>query len=145
MAHFLQGWMAPLTQAIQAHLIQLFLMTLIVTIRRMAILPLCSEFFYSHMNKQYPVLGSPSSISYNALQAIGSNTSEEQGLTNDVISIAGAGVPPEKILCIYDDYTKTFTHTADLDRHVLNVHNRVGHHCQVPGCNNNKRKWQLSP
>jgi hypothetical protein len=98
------------------------------------------EYFDNHMNKQDSVLGSPPSFDHDAAQAIGPYTPQGQGLTNGVMSIVGAGEPSEKILCIYGGCTKTFTRTADLDRHALNVHNRVGHHCQVPGCINNKGK-----
>ena len=103
------------------------------------------EYFYTHMNKQSSVLGSSPSINYDTAQAIRSNAPQEHGLTNDVMSIAGAGVPPKKVPCIYGSCTKTFTRAADLDRHVLNVHNRVGHHCQVLGCNNNKGNGYCRP
>jgi hypothetical protein len=106
---------------------------------------LFAEYLYSHMNKQYSVLGSPPGIDYDVSQAIELYTPQGQGLTNDVMSIAGTRVPLEKISCIYDGCTTTFTRIADLDRHVLNVHNRVGHHCQVPGCNNNKGNGYCRP
>lgn len=103
------------------------------------------EYFFSHMNKQYSVLSSPPSFGHDAAQAIGLYTPRGQGLTSGVMSIVGAGEPSEKILCIYGGCAKTFTRTADLDRHVLNVHNRVGHHCQVPGCSNNKGNGYCRP
>jgi hypothetical protein len=103
------------------------------------------EDFFSHLDKQDSVLSSPPGFGHDAAQAIGLYPPHRQGLANDAMSTVGTGEPSEKILCIYGGCTKTFSRTADLDRHVLSVHNRVGHNCQVPDCSNNKGKGYCRP
>jgi hypothetical protein len=99
----------------------------------------------SQMNGQDSILDSLQSFEHDAAQVIGPYNPHGQGLTCDIMSVKGVGLPPERTSCVYDGCLKTFTRTSDLDRHVLNVHNRVGHHCQVPACSNNKGNGYCRP
>jgi hypothetical protein len=102
-------------------------------------------YFYPHITKQCATLGSLSSFSHVVATGLESYASITNGLNKNAMSIVGAGILPEKISCVYGGCLKMFTRTADLDRHVLNVHNRVGHHCQVLGCGNNKGNGYCRP
>lgn len=103
------------------------------------------EHLNSQMNNRYYVVTSPLSFGYDLTQGIGLYTPCGQGLIDDLRSITGAGLPLERISCVDGDCRSTFTRTADLDRHVLHVHNRFGHHCQVQGCSNNKGNGYCRP
>jgi hypothetical protein len=99
----------------------------------------------SQMNRHYSIPGSLQSFEHDAAQVIGSYNPHGQGLICDIMSVKGVDLPLERTSCVYDGCLKTFTRTSDLDRHVLNVHNRVGHHCQVPACSNNKGNGYCRP
>jgi hypothetical protein len=94
--------------------------------------------------QDYRYLDGHATIGYDSA-AVFVNTFNQETSTDNIMSIAETDVSAEAIPCFFDGCATTFTRKADLDRHVLNVHNRIGHHCQVPGCNNNKGKGYCRP
>jgi hypothetical protein len=95
---------------------------------------LSQEYFYSHVIEECDTVGDSPGFDY------GGATDITQDFNTNVMIMVETDAAAEVVSCIYDGCVKTFTRTADLYRHVLNVHNRIGHHCQVLGCSNNKGK-----
>jgi hypothetical protein len=99
-----------------------------------------SQDYYAQVTEDPDAFDGPPNLDYSGAIYAAPSVFNAQDLANNVAIMLESAAPAELISCVYNGCTKTFTRTADLDRHVLNVHNRIGHNCQVPDCSNNKGK-----